>query len=116
MEKAKNIEVHIEGDDVEMSAGTSSSVALVVYELVQNAIRHAFPENQNGRITVSIKNNYLFTAVTVEDNGCGFDKSSIRKGSMGLDLVETIVNEKLSGKLDIVSNKNGTKVIFDFYE
>lgn len=116
LEKTKNIEVRIEGDDVEVSAGTASSVALVVYELVQNAIRHAFPGNQNGKITVSIKNDYLFTAVTVEDNGCGFDKSSVRKGSMGLDLVETIVNEKLSGKLDIVSNENGTKVIFDFYE
>lgn len=115
-EKAKNIEIHIEGDDVEVSAGMASSVALVVYELVQNAICHAFPENRSGKIAVLIKNDYLFTAVTVQDNGCGFDKSLERKGSMGLDLVETIVSEKLSGKLNVVSDKNGTKVTFDFYE
>lgn len=115
-EKIINIDIKICGDDVEVSAGTASSVALVVYELVQNAINHAFAGKEKGTITVSIKNDYLFTAISVEDDGCGFDKNSRRDGAMGLDLVDTIVREKLSGKLDIVSGEKGTKVIFDFYE
>ncbi|MBE5880596.1 MAG: histidine kinase [Lachnospiraceae bacterium] len=115
-EKISNIDFKVCGDDVEVSAGTASSVALVVYELVQNAINHAFSGKEKGTITVSIKNDYLFTALSVEDDGCGFDKNSRRDGAMGLDLVDTIVREKLSGKLDIVSGEKGTKVFFDFYE
>jgi len=112
----QNITVRITGDDVEVSASTASSVALVVNELVQNALCHAFPGGMDGNVTVIVKKEFLFTAVSVKDNGVGYDPGKRRDGAMGLDLVETIVNEKLNGELKIVTDKTGTKVSFDFYE
>jgi len=42
------------------------------------------------------------------------DINNIRKGSLGLKIVEQIVKEKLKGEFSIDSSDRGTKIIFDF--
>ena len=46
---ARRVTIHVGGEDVIVSADCASSVALVVNELVQNALKYAFPSGQAGR-------------------------------------------------------------------
>ena len=54
-----------------MSADCASSVALVVNELVQNALKYAFPSGQAGRIGIELHSGRPLCQLTVWDNGVG---------------------------------------------
>ena len=97
-----------------MSADCASSVALVVNELVQNAVKHAFPAGRAGVILIELIKTPLFSRISVLDNGVGMDPDRAEGDTLGLGLVRTMVREKLNGELTIQSDKGGTTVVFDF--
>ena len=112
--EGKRIVISVTGDGVELSADTASSVSLVVNELITNALEHAFPERERGHITVSFCAGALFHTVTVADDGCGFDPSAPRSGSLGLNIVEATVRVRLRGHLAMISDAGGSRATFDF--
>ena len=96
-----------------LPADTASSVALVVNELVTNALEHAFPARDSGTITVTFAPGTLFHTLSVVDDGCGFDPAAPRR-SLGLRIVESTVQDRLHGKLTLHSDERGTRASFDF--
>ena len=114
MPAGKSIVITLEGDDLELAPETASSVALVVTELVSNALRHAFPEKSYGNITINVCQGALIHTIIISDDGCGFDPAKAPEGSLGLSIVRATVQDKLKGKLHIASGPEGTKVSFDF--
>lgn len=62
----------------------------------------------------NISKGYLFSTISVEDNGVGFNIHETDKNSLGLQIVSLTVRDKLSGELRFSSNNDGTKVMFDF--
>lgn len=113
---AKNVSVRVTGEDVEVSANCAASVALVVNELVQNAVKHAFPAGGAGTIGIELQGGRPLSKVTVTDNGVGFRLGEARPGSMGLELAASIVREKLMGEWNIESDGAGTRITIDFLE
>ncbi len=71
-----------------LSANRITTLALVVNELVTNAIKHAFEEGANGRITVAVRRNAGGdVVVTVDDDGLPHPDQSGRIGNgLGLGL------------------------------
>ena len=110
----RSIAIGIEGDDLELSPETASSVALVVTELVTNALRHGYPEKKSGKVTITVCQGAFIHTIIVSDDGCGFDPAKMQEDSLGLSIVRATVQDKLKGKLHIVSSPEGTKVSFDF--
>ena len=103
----------VDGDDFMIGADAASSIALVVNELVSNSVYHAFRAGKAGTIRIDVHRGTLYSSVTVEDNGMGFD-SEVRSGHLGLRLVKLTVHDKLGGELSISSSELGTRVTFDF--
>jgi two-component sensor histidine kinase len=56
----------------------------------------------------------LYSTISIEDDGVGFDFRERSKSSLGLDIVSATVKDKLKGNLKGSSDSTGTKVIFDF--
>ena len=112
--RVQSIAIGIEGDDLELPPETASSVALVVAELVTNALRHGYPEKKSGKVTITVCQGALIHTIIVSDDGCGFDPAKMQEESLGLSIVRATVQDKLKGKLHIVSSAEGTKVSFDF--
>jgi len=110
----KSITIQIDGSSVMLSPDTASSVSLVVNELITNALEHAFEDRDSGSIQVSFLAGSLFHTVTVADNGCGFDIAAPRTGSLGLNIVEATVRDRLRGHMTVYSSSNGTRISFDF--
>ncbi|MGL4730276.1 MAG: sensor histidine kinase [Clostridium sp.] len=109
-----DLSIEIEGDDLNISSDKSTAVALVVNEAIQNCIKHAFCDRDSGKITVKIEKGNSYSTVSVLDDGIGFDVNSVSNSSLGLMIINSLVSDKLKGKLDIQSTSNGTSVIFDF--
>lgn len=111
--EGKDIQIEVGGDDVVVSASQASSVALVVNELITNALEHAFETTDHGHIRVSFCKGTLFHTVTVTDDGAGFPPEADRGERMGLRIVEATVRDKLRGQLHVHSDSSGTQVSFD---
>jgi len=109
----KQIQIVVQGDDTPLSGSQASAVALVVNELMTNALKHAFPAHDSGTVTVSFRAGQRFHTVTVSDNGTGFPGSTSEEGGLGLRIAETTVRGKLKGAFHIHSDPNGTQISFD---
>ena len=105
-----NIEVEITGDNFNIDPDKAASLALVVNELVQNCMEYAFVGREKGKIWININKNELYSQITVEDDGIGFDTEVEVPGSLGLSIVRGLVREKLEGSMEITSSSQGTKV------
>jgi len=108
------ITFHIVGDDLELGADKATSIALVVSELLTNAMIHAFAGRKKGAITVVTTTGNLYNTVSIGDDGVGFDYAARTTTSLGLNIVAATVQDKLKGKLVFKSDTTGTKVVFDY--
>lgn len=113
---ARNVSIRVWGQDAEVSADCAASVALVVNELLQNALKYAFPSGAAGEIDIHLQMDRPLCKVTVGDNGVGFRQEAVKPGGMGLELAATIVREKLMGEWRVDSSGKGTRITFDFLE
>jgi len=97
-----------------LSSSTASAVALVVNELVTNALEHAFEDRGGGNISIDFFAGTLFNTITVSDDGVGFDVGKRSGNTLGLNIVDATVRDRLRGQLRIHSDESGTRAAFDF--
>lgn len=108
------INITVEGDGFKIDSDKSTSIALIVNELLQNSLQYAFEGRESGEINIKIQKGKVYSSISVVDNGKGFDTSLINNKSLGLNIVKSLVKDKLHGNFNIVSKCNGTKILFDF--
>ena len=109
-----DLSLEIHGDDIQLESGMATSIAMVVNELVQNCIKHAFVDRQRGLIILRISYGDVLSAIEVTDDGVGYRPGGAHTGSLGHKLVQSLVEDKLFGKLSIESSPEGTKAVFSF--
>ena len=89
---------------------------LIINELVTNAMKYAFKKSflkKDKQIIISIEKNKNIITLVIEDNGIGYQEK--RVGSLGLEIVNTLVTKQLLGNINIQS-KDGTKIIIEWEE
>lgn len=109
-----SVSLVLEGDDLTVEQEKATDIALVVNELVSNAYKHAFTGLAGGRIRVIMKRGGMYSSITVQDDGTGFDFNGEDSFGFGMSLVRMTVRGKLGGKLYLTSDKEGTSATFDF--
>jgi two-component sensor histidine kinase len=90
----------------------ATSLAMVLTELVQNAVEHAYPDGRPGRIEVVVDRAPHALVVQVVDDGAGlpagFDLGTSKR--LGLQIVRTLVSAELGGQLVLEpAQPTGTK-------
>jgi two-component sensor histidine kinase len=108
----RGMAVTCEADPVEVSVETAVPLALVVVELVTNALKHAFPDGRPGSIRVTLRDLGARAALTVEDDGVGLPQAVGRSRTSGLRLVDRLVAQ-LGGELDTATG-HGTRFTLRF--
>ena len=109
----KKITATVSGDEIMIDSDRATSIALIVNELLSNALEHAFTEKSEGNIGISIKKGDIYSEVIISDDGQGFAVNN-RTDSLGLGIVKVLVKEKLQGHMNITSNQNGTLIEIEF--
>ncbi|MFV0518286.1 MAG: sensor histidine kinase [Aminipila sp.] len=111
-----SINFSVSGDQIYVSGERAVTIGLIINELIHNALKYAFKGRTEGEISVHIKKDFLCSSIIVEDNGIGFKVGIKNKKSMGLELVNVMVLERLNGQVSIDSSHKGTRIEFDFVE
>lgn len=99
-------------DKMSIEQITAVTIYRIVQELVNNAIKHAAAKNVIVQAHISESERLL--AITVEDNGRGFDTTSLAESKgIGWSNIQNRV-QFLKGRVDIKSTKdNGTSVLIE---
>lgn len=103
-----NIELKLDVDPLNLDVDTAVPIGLILNELISNSLKYAFPNNQAGRLEISLKEHEGQLQLEVQDNGVGMDEKALAKSSFGMMLIKTLA-EKLDATMDIVSEQ-GTSI------
>jgi two-component sensor histidine kinase len=107
VQKMENISLNIE---------TCIPCGLIITEIVSNSIKHAFPDEMEGKIRVELLKSDGQITLKLMDNGIGFPEyiDPEKPDTFGLKLVNLLVNQ-IRGTIEL-QNKKGTEFIINFEE
>jgi two-component sensor histidine kinase len=79
----ERVALQLQVDPVRLNADSAIPLGLVLNELLTNALKHAFPNGRRGTIQVRLEDRGAELAITVHDDGVGFNGAE-RAGDSGL--------------------------------
>jgi len=106
------LKINLELDDIFIPYNKATSIALIINELINNCIKHAFPSGSKGSISVKCKKFRKFVLLSVEDNGVGIspDFDINKTDSLGISIVSSIARYEFKGNVEFISKRKGIKV------
>lgn len=113
---AGRIQMDVNVEDISIGIDQAVPCALILNELISNALKYAYPEDRKGILYIS----FSFDEITeiyhlqIRDDGVGIPKEFEERkgGSLGMTLVNALVKQ-LYGTLDI-ANDNGSMFTIEF--
>lgn len=106
-----NVTIDMDTAPVALSGDRAMQLGLLVNEIVSNAFKHAFRDDQPGQLLVRLVEDGPMLDLLIRDNGPGFDPEAATR-NMGSRLVEAFSGQ-LGGTLTIDgSNGTAVRVIF----
>jgi two-component system, sensor histidine kinase PdtaS len=104
----QEIAIQVQGSNIRLPASQATPVALVVNELLLNAVEHGLKGRSQGRITITLDDLGDAVRIVVKDDGNGlppeFDPTH-QSSSMGLHIVHTLVTDDLKGSFAMESSQ-----------
>lgn len=103
----------LEGSFGDLPSEFATPLAVVLTELISNAVEHGLKDVADGVVTVRADRSADHLSVTVSDNGPGFDASLMGLG-LGTQIVRALVENELSATIDWRNAAaGGTDVVID---
>lgn len=106
----KQVHSRVDGDDVLLPLQQATAVALILNELIQNAIEHGFRDKEVGHISVQVQGTDGQVTLTVSNDGVplppDFDPS--KSNTLGLKIIDNLTRGTLRGKFTMVSHDGQT--------
>jgi len=104
------VRIDVSGDGSATTADVSVSLGLMVTELVINALKHAFPGDRAGRVTVDYHSLGTGWSLSICDDGVGMPVSGeASKAGLGTAIVQALAAQ-LSARIEVTDLNPGTGV------
>lgn len=115
-----HIQFNVSFDEALLSIGQAIPCGIIIFELLNNSLQHAFPEEdhiaaESARINLGFVSEGSMSQILFSDNGTGIalkNGKPVRKNT-GLTLVELLIKEYLHGKINYCNIK-GTSIQVGF--
>lgn len=111
----KRIDFMVNGPTVRLPAHQATPCALVINELLLNALEHGYAEQSDGRVSITLRETYDTIVIEISDDGSGlpedFDPES--DGRLGMSIVRSLVEDGLDGCFEL-HNGDGVAAVVTF--
>jgi two-component sensor histidine kinase len=94
---------------LELEVGRAMPLGLLCYELILNALKHAWPQAQHGKLTVELRTHGTHPEVRICDDGSGFEEGAVTKG-LGTRLARSLATEAKAEVMTLSKPGDGTTV------
>jgi two-component sensor histidine kinase len=115
MDPEARIRFRLTGPSIYLSAQKATACALVLNELLLNAVEHGYENRDVGKVTIDLVDDGEWVTIEVGDDGAGlppgFDLED--QGGLGLRIVRTLVQGDLKGDFSLHAEK-GVRAIATF--
>jgi two-component sensor histidine kinase len=113
LDPEKNISLTLEGHNYYLATQQATSCALIVNELLQNAVEHGYANRDEGTIQLTLRDTSESMFIEIRDDGeglpPGFDLR--HDSSLGLRIVDTLVRDDLKGQFKLLNGGGVTALI-----
>ena len=93
-DQQKDIQIHTQINNIELSMINALPFALLLNELITNSYKHAFTDKNTGNIYISFIKQQAELIFNFKDDGCGFDLFEVNKeNTLGMNLIESFSNQ-----------------------
>jgi two-component sensor histidine kinase len=99
----QEIAIDIVGPNIRLPSSQATPVAMVLNELVLNALEHGLAGHSKGRIVIDLSEEGNMVEVVIRNSGSSLPPDFDRRQSLGLQIVQTLVQDDLKGELQITS-------------
>jgi len=104
----ERLSIAVTVDDSVVDPNISVSLGLIITELVINALKHAFPEQKHGEISVDYRSKGQKWTLSVTDDGIGMPRGKLKaKPGLGTGIVEALARQ-LGGQIRVTDASPGT--------
>jgi PAS domain S-box-containing protein len=108
---SREVNVTCQAGDIELSNDTAMPLALILNELLTNAVKHGVQTRETSIVRVELSRRNGTCVLSVGDDGPGFDMQAVQQRSSGLQLVQGLVRQ-LRGKFHVETNPTRCVVQF----
>ena len=113
---ARRVHTEVRGEDFLLPSGQATYVALILNELIQNALEHGLKGKVGTELTVNVGRDEDSVTIDVTNDGdplpADFDLRGNR--NLGLKIVESLVRDNLMGEFTISSEAGRTRSAVKF--
>ncbi len=113
VDPSKSIQFRLSGPSIYLSSQQATACALVINELLQNAVEHGYEQRNAGVITIDLVDDGEWVNMAIGDDGAGlpgeFDLDE--HGGLGLRIVRTLVEGDLKGDFELLGEKGVRAVV-----
>ncbi|MBN2838405.1 MAG: GAF domain-containing protein, partial [Fusobacteriaceae bacterium] len=107
----KDIKIELDIENIMIPYNKSTSIALIINELISNCYKHAFKFEKSGNIHIECKKTNKEILLNVKDNGIGIgDKEDKKPSTLGVSIINSIVAHEFKGKILYKNLNPGTNV------
>lgn len=110
------VSFNIESESICLKMKMASPLGLIINELISNSLKHAFPGDKTGAISIVFKKQENKDVIlSVMDNGVGISNDLDWRTSeaLGLRLIRDLVEKQLGGSIEL-DRSSGTKFTIKF--
>jgi two-component sensor histidine kinase len=107
------IRFRVDGRSGDLPSEIATPLALILAELIQNAVEHAFGDaSRSVSVAVEMARRPEELRLRVSDDGVGLPEGFAldRDANLGLQIVRTLIESELSGTIGVSGGPEGTKV------
>ncbi|WP_318784584.1 histidine kinase dimerization/phosphoacceptor domain -containing protein [Methylobacterium flocculans] len=87
------ISLHLDLESVEVPVEKAPPVALMMNELITNALKHAFPGDRPGRLSITVQPDGSTFGIRIVDDGIGMPREVVGSRSFGKRLIESLARQ-----------------------
>ncbi len=116
LDQERGIRLDLRGPNIYLPTQPATVCALVINELLQNALEHGYERQEGGTVTVNLQDDGEQITISVDDDGVGLpeDFDLAQTSSLGLQIVQTLAEGDLKGSFELHGRDKGVSAVVTF--